>query len=125
MSDQQENTNPAQEPVAPAVTPQPVIPTIGTAVVAAALGIRPIQLRRHLRTLEGGYDDGKHTNYAWTGMEDPEVIRIMTYVRNRQATRQVQVQPAPVAPAPVQDAPVTPNVVIAAPVAPVATRRVR
>lgn len=52
---------------------------IGTAEVAAYLGVSAYTLRTYLRG-EEFYPDGRYTSYGWSSLSDPEVKRLKAVV---------------------------------------------
>jgi hypothetical protein len=53
--------------------------------VAAKFGMKPVQLRRILRTMPE-YADGVHTNYAWAE-KDPALARIEAAIKKAAALK--------------------------------------
>ena len=60
-------------------------PNLTTKHVAAKFGLKPIQLRRVLRSM-AEYADGVHTNYRWTD-KDPMLPKIEAAIKARAAQR--------------------------------------
>ena len=61
--------------------------------IAAKFGLKPVVLRRVLRSMTE-YADGVHTNYRWAGYGDPAIARIEAAIAARSLQRSAAQQAA-------------------------------